>query len=44
MGLYLSRAFYVQLAVLAGCWLSLLFNPEDIGSMFLRNVGELLLD
>jgi hypothetical protein len=35
--LYLNQAFYMQLALLAGFWLSLHFNPEDGGSMFLRN-------
>jgi hypothetical protein len=27
----------VQLALLAGFWLRILFNPEDGGTVFLRN-------
>jgi hypothetical protein len=28
----------------SACWLNLLFNPEDGGSMFLQNADKLLLD
>jgi hypothetical protein len=39
-----SKPSKKQAPLLSGCLLVLLFDPEDGGSTFLRNVVELLLD